>query len=154
MQETANIQIQPGDIFKSQAEVLVCTANTVGAMGAGIALQFRNRHPDLYYYYKKECRRKRFTHRTLMVVYPDGAPYRVLMLPTKRFWGNPSRLDDVDAGIKAMSRWCRKNDIKTIAMTPPGCGLGGLDFETEVRPLLYEYFKGLSTVVQVYLGTR
>lgn len=57
-----------GDIFESKASVLLCPANTVGAMGKGLAQVFRHRHPDLYYRYKQQCRKRRFHPRDLDVV--------------------------------------------------------------------------------------
>ena len=36
-----------GNIFESQTEALVNTVNTVGIMGKGIALQFKNQFPSM-----------------------------------------------------------------------------------------------------------
>ena len=36
-----------GDIFQSKAQALVNPVNCVGAMGAGLARQFKNRYPEL-----------------------------------------------------------------------------------------------------------
>ena len=36
-----------GDIFKSPAQVIVNTVNTVGVMGKGIALEFKKLYPDM-----------------------------------------------------------------------------------------------------------
>ena len=37
-----------GNILESNAEALVNTVNTVGVMGKGIALQFKERYTDNY----------------------------------------------------------------------------------------------------------
>jgi len=66
-----------GDIFESKASVLLCPANTVGAMGKGLAQVFRHRHPDLYYRYKQQCRKRRFHPETLMLFSP-GKTHRLL----------------------------------------------------------------------------
>jgi len=47
-----------GDIFTSDAEAIVNTVNCVGAMGKGIALEFKKRYPDLYAAYREACARK------------------------------------------------------------------------------------------------
>jgi O-acetyl-ADP-ribose deacetylase (regulator of RNase III) len=44
-----------GSIFDSSCEYLTNTINTVGAMGAGLALEFRLRVPEMYQPYKKKC---------------------------------------------------------------------------------------------------
>jgi O-acetyl-ADP-ribose deacetylase (regulator of RNase III) len=47
-----------GDIFTSDAEAIVNTVNCLGAMGKGIALEFKKRYPDLYAAYRQACTRK------------------------------------------------------------------------------------------------
>ena len=40
------IQYIKGNIFDSKAEALVNTVNTVGVMGKGLALQFKEAYPE------------------------------------------------------------------------------------------------------------
>ena len=47
-----------GDIFESQAKVLVNPVNCVGIMGAGLALQFKRRYPEEFNTYKIVCQNK------------------------------------------------------------------------------------------------
>lgn len=44
-----------GDMFNSPAKILVNTVNTVGVMGKGVALEFKNRYPEMFYRYKQLC---------------------------------------------------------------------------------------------------
>lgn len=44
-----------GDIFSSPAKIIVNTVNTVGVMGKGIALEFKNKYPDMFQSYKEIC---------------------------------------------------------------------------------------------------
>lgn len=46
------IKFLKGDLLKSDAEALVNAVNTVGVMGKGIALQFKNQYPENYKVYK------------------------------------------------------------------------------------------------------
>ena len=39
------IEYIEGDIFKSPAQVIVNTVNTMGVMGKGLALEFKQRYP-------------------------------------------------------------------------------------------------------------
>lgn len=43
------------DIFKSPAQVIVNTVNTVGVMGKGIAKRYKEIYPDMYKQYQKFC---------------------------------------------------------------------------------------------------
>lgn len=42
-----------GDLFNSNCTSLVNTVNCVGVMGKGIALEFKNKFPDMFVAYKK-----------------------------------------------------------------------------------------------------
>ncbi len=44
-----------GDLFKSKAQTLVNTVNCVGIMGKGLALQFKQRFPDMFEDYARRC---------------------------------------------------------------------------------------------------
>lgn len=43
------------DIFKSPAQVIVNTVNTVGVMGKGISKRFKGVYPDMFKEYRNFC---------------------------------------------------------------------------------------------------
>ncbi|GAA3332527.1 hypothetical protein GCM10020331_093010 [Ectobacillus funiculus] len=47
------IKFVTGNLLKANVEALINTVNTVGVMGKGIALQFKQAFPDNYKQYKK-----------------------------------------------------------------------------------------------------
>ena len=49
------IHFVKGNLFESNAQALVNAVNTVGVMGKGIALEFKNRYPNNYKIYKDDC---------------------------------------------------------------------------------------------------
>lgn len=49
------ITIKDGDIFNSGADIICHQVNTYGVMGAGIALQVKNKFPNVYKEYEKYC---------------------------------------------------------------------------------------------------
>ena len=49
------VEVVQGDIFASGAQTLVNTVNTVGVMGKGIALEFRERFPAMHRDYVERC---------------------------------------------------------------------------------------------------
>ena len=53
--QTGNISLMEGDIFQTKQPTLVCTVNTEGIMGKGIALAVRNRWPEVYDQYRNHC---------------------------------------------------------------------------------------------------
>ena len=50
------IEIINGNIFKGDADIICHQVNTHGIMGAGIALQIKEKFPDVYEVYKEKCR--------------------------------------------------------------------------------------------------
>ncbi|WP_377159495.1 macro domain-containing protein [Roseateles sp. UC29_93] len=50
------ITFKQGDLFDSDAEAIVNAVNTVGVMGKGIALAFKERFPENYRRYAAACK--------------------------------------------------------------------------------------------------
>ena len=45
------VSLVVGDIFASSMQTLVNPVNTVGVMGRGLALQFKNTYPEMFLIY-------------------------------------------------------------------------------------------------------
>ncbi|MBI5233995.1 MAG: macro domain-containing protein [Deltaproteobacteria bacterium] len=141
------IKLQKGDILKADAEALVNTVNCVGAMGRGIALQFRKEYPENYDEYKTICERKEL-HPGKMLIHDLHRlmnPRYIINFPTKQHWKGKSRLEDIDAGLDALIKDVRRLGIRSIAIPPVGCGLGGLNW-SDVRPRVERAFRNLPDV--------
>jgi len=141
-----------GNLLDADVDALVNTVNTVGVMGKGIALQFKQAYPGNFRAYEAACRRgevqlgKMFTYETGLL----GNPRFVINFPTKGHWRAGSRLGDIKAGLDDLRRIIRDRKIQSIAVPPLGCGNGGLDW-SEVRPLITEALGDLPDVqVVVY----
>ncbi|SUS07958.1 Appr-1-p processing protein [Candidatus Defluviicoccus seviourii] len=136
-----------GDILEADAEALVNTVNCVGVMGRGVALQFRKAFPENYAAYKAVCERKELRPGR-MFVFEAGQltnPRYIINFPTKDHWKGKSRLTDIDAGLVALVDEVRRLGIRSIAIPPLGCGLGGLEW-SDVRPRIERAFGELPEV--------
>ena len=132
-------EYKTGDILAEDAEALVNTVNCVGVMGRGIALQFKNAFPDNFKAYHEACKRQE-VRPGCMFVFETGRltnPRYIINFPTKRHWRGNTRMEDIDAGLKALRDVIRENNIRSIALPPLGSGLGGLNWD-EVRPRIEE----------------
>lgn len=139
-----------GDIFKSPAQVIVNTVNTVGVMGKGIALEFKKRYPDMFQAYRDICDKRKLKTGSLMLYYePD---HWVLLFPTKENWRNPSRMEYIEAGLAKFSRTYAEKGITSVAFPKLGCGNGELNW-SEVQPVMEKYLKDLPIDIYIYLGT-
>jgi O-acetyl-ADP-ribose deacetylase (regulator of RNase III) len=129
------IDLIQGNLLEAEADALVNTVNTEGVMGKGVALQFSKKFPEMLAAYKKACEagEVRPGH---MHIFERGEmfqPRYIINFPTKRHWRSPSRIEDIEAGLKALVKEIEKRGIRSIALPPLGCGNGGLDWN-EVLP--------------------
>ena len=129
------IRFKAGDILAEDVEALVNTVNCVGVMGRGIALQFKKAFPANFKAYAAACKRWEVKPGR-MFVFETGAlanPRYIVNFPTKRHWRGKSRIEDVEAGLKALAAEIEARNIRSIAVPPLACGLGGLAWD-DVRP--------------------
>jgi O-acetyl-ADP-ribose deacetylase (regulator of RNase III)/uncharacterized protein YwgA len=137
-----------GDLFDSQAQVLVNTVNCVGVMGKGVAEQFKKRFPTMFEDYKRRCDQK-LLRIGEPYLYQDAAGARIINFPTKDHWRSPSRLADIQLGLEYFAAHAASWGIASVAMPPLGCGNGGLEW-SEVGPLIYQKLNGLPVNIEVY----
>jgi O-acetyl-ADP-ribose deacetylase (regulator of RNase III) len=141
------IEISRGDILNADVEALINTVNCVGVMGRGLAAQFKRAYPKNFTAYQTACKRHEVQPgRTLIVETGQRInPRWVINFPTKRHWRGKSRMEDIEAGLAALVADVRRLGIKSIAIPPLGCGLGGLDW-SEVRPRIERALAALTDV--------
>jgi len=124
------IEYKTGDILSEDAEALVNTVNCVGIMGRGVALQFKNAFPANFQAYKLACDRHEVQPGRMFVFENQTLtnPRFIINFPTKRHWKGKSRIEDIEAGLAALTREIRDRNIRSIALPPLGSGLGGLNW--------------------------
>ncbi|HYP02286.1 MAG TPA: macro domain-containing protein [Pyrinomonadaceae bacterium] len=135
-----------GNLLETEAEALVNTVNTVGVMGKGIALQFKQAYPENYEAYRKACEHGE-VQPGKMFVFITGQlyPRYIINFPTKRHWKGKARIKDIESGLADLIDVVRRREIKSIAVPPLGCGNGGLRW-SDVRPLIEAAFAELPGV--------
>ncbi len=146
------IEYKCGDMLGEDVEALVNAVNCVGVMGAGIALQFKKAFPENFKAYRKACGKQEVQPGRMFVFAMKelNNPRYIINFPTKRHWREKSCMEDIEAGLQALAAEIRKYGIRSIAIPPLGCGLGGLSWLalkpcievamrpfTDVRTILY-----------------
>ena len=141
------IKLIQGDILKADAEALVNTVNCVGVMGRGVALQFRKAFPTNFKVYKAACKDNQVKPGKMFVCDLNRLynPRFIINFPTKRHWQGKSCMEDIRSGLSDLIDFVQQQKIRSIAIPPLGCGLGGLNW-AEVRPLIIEAFQSLPEV--------
>jgi len=133
-----SIRYEHGDLLSAPAEAVVNTVNTRGVMGKGIALQVKQRWPEVDRAYRAASKRGEVTLGHMHLVERGGlgdGPRFVINFPTKDHWRSRSKLSDIEAGLVDLRTTIEKLGLRSIAIPPLGCGNGGLDW-ADVRPLI------------------
>jgi len=142
------MKILVGDILKSKAQTLVNTVNCVGIMGKGIALEFKNKFPEMFEDYMRRCNRNEIR---------IGQPYlykslfgqQIVNFPTKEHWKSISKVRDIEGGLDYLLAHYKQWGITSIAIPPLGCGNGQLEWKV-VGPLIYKRAKQMGIPVEIY----
>lgn len=69
-----------------------------------------------------------------VIIFHD--PVRVLTCPTKHDWRDRSDLTLIRRSCEQLVAICDKFGVRTCYLPRPGCANGGLDWETQVRPVV------------------
>ena len=103
-----------GDIFTSDAEVIVNSVNCVGVMGKGIALEFKKRYPEMFAEYRKVCAQKDLNPGRVWVYQSKGKI--IFNAAVKDDWRDAARISWVESCLKRIVELCRDMKIRSIAL--------------------------------------
>ncbi|MFM5708093.1 macro domain-containing protein [Aeromonas veronii] len=141
-----------GNLFDSHAKAIVNAVNTVGVMGKGIALDFKEKYPSNMAAYKQAC-----TDGIVQVgkVFPvrvtesDTVEW-VINFPTKKHWKGKSDIEWIKTGLIDLKKFIKSSSIKSIAIPPLGAGHGGLSWN-DVKKCLESELSSLADVdIEIY----
>lgn len=148
------IQFVTGNFFDYKADIRINTVNCVGAMGAGVALQFKNKYPEMNKEYIKAC-----NDGTIQIGKPhvwsnnnffnQDENVIIINFPTKLHWKNPSEYDYVEKGLQWLSNFLINHKGKTITVPALGCGHGGLDWFI-VKEMIIKYLSNIDMTILVF----
>lgn len=129
------INFEIGNIFESKAEALINPVNTKGVMGKGLALQFKQKFPKNFIYYKEKCNLNQLDIGTDLIYYKENGKI-IINFPTKQDWRQPSKLEFIQIGLLKLKELILKEKITSIAIPPLGAGNGGLNWNTVKEELI------------------
>lgn len=137
------VSYHPGhSIVDDAADVLVNTVNCVGVMGKGVALAFAKRWPEIVEFYKRDCRSGLIkAGGCVLYPLPRDEQRSWAALATKGDWRQPSRMVWIESSLAQLADQAAEIGYRSIAIPPPGCGNGGLDWR-EVEPIVLRHLGG------------
>jgi O-acetyl-ADP-ribose deacetylase (regulator of RNase III) len=135
-------------IFNRKTHAIVNPVNCMGVMGAGLALKFKRRYPDMFKHYLRKCETNEM--RIGNVVWYSMEQHFIAMLATKLDWQQPSTLGYIRSGLASLAE--NPYGLRSISVPPLGCGLGGLSIR-DIKPLIREYLTTYQRVELVLYPT-
>jgi hypothetical protein len=116
-------------------------------MGAGLALEFRLRYPEMHEKYIELCKQKMIKIGTLWIY---KAPDRfILNFPTKTDWKYPSKLAYLEAGLSKFVQTYADKGITSVAFPMLGADKGGLSQDLSLNTIT-QYLSNIPIDVEVY----
>ena len=138
------------DKLNENSAVCILTNETIynnkNVMGGGIAKEAALRNPNLKFKCAECIVNDKFS---LGIDKVSGA--EMLRFSTKDNVWEDSKLNIIEMSLIKLRHYCNLNPNKTIYLPRPGCGLGGLDWETQVKPLCEKYLNNLDNLFITYM---
>lgn len=141
------IKFTKGNLLEANVDALVNTVNTVGIMGKGIALMFKERFPANFREYEAACKAGEVRVGEMFVTANNefNGPKWIINFPTKEQWFRRTKLDWIESGMVSLKNVIREKGINSVAVPPLGCGNGGLKWST-VRQIIERELSELDDV--------
>lgn len=142
-----SLHFMKGDMFNSTAELLINPVNTVGVMGAGLAEKFKKKYPQNFKAYTAYCKTVSTFKEYRYHVHKEKGK-TIFNFATKEHFANFSKLSYIRRSMIMLVNYLEKNPVKSIAIPPVGCGLGGLEMRNVLHLILY-YLRQLPYSIRV-----
>ncbi|MCB9168861.1 MAG: macro domain-containing protein [Flavobacteriales bacterium] len=140
-----------GNLLDADTEALVNTVNTVGVMGKGIALQFKQAFPENFKRYAAACKAGELEPGKLLFTteHTVQGDRIIINFPTKTEYYRKSKYEYIEAGLATLATELPARGISSVAVPPLGCGHGGLNWE-KVRRMIEDHLGPLPMRVVVF----
>lgn len=125
-----------GDLFTTDAQAIGHGVNCAGLMGAGIAVKFREKFPEMYRYYLSLCQAGLLRPGSVYPYY-TGDDVTVYNIASQASPGADARYPWLVTGVMKALESCETMGYDRLALPYIGAGIGGLDRD-EVRKRLAE----------------
>ena len=115
-------------------------------LGTGLALKISTKWPEAQKQFKKYTRNNKFESGDVFTA--KGEPGIIYIATQPDMYH--AELSYLNRGLKNLANHCVKNKILSVALPKIGAGLGKLDWETEVKPLIIRHLERSATVFWIY----
>jgi O-acetyl-ADP-ribose deacetylase (regulator of RNase III) len=145
------IKFVSGDILKTKSHYLAqgVAIESPESLGTGLALKVSTKWPDAQKHFKQFTRSQNFLGGDIFVVRTTKSRPGIIYIGTQPDMYHAS-LSYLNRGLRKLARYCEKHEIESVSLPKIGTGLGKLDWEEEVKPLLMRHLEDQKTSFFVY----
>lgn len=139
------------DIIAETEGFILQGCNASGGYGAGLSGHIAKKWPQVYEQFKAQGTGKHLLG-TIDIIKINNILW-IVNGYTQLFYGNDGKkyadVTSVDLVLHKAFIWCYLNNVK-LKTVQLGCGLGGLDWTSEVQPLFEKYEKKIGIEAEIY----
>lgn len=147
------IEFVAGDLFANAHAVQAFAhgCNCEGSMGAGIAVGFRQRYPEMYEQYRALCKAqpREFNLGEVWLWKADEQPWVFNLGTQERVWRARASYEAIETALERMRALADAETVTSIAIPRIGVGYGGLSWK-KVRAIVERVFASWSGRLVVY----
>lgn len=147
------VEYVSGDLFvnRYEAQALAHGCNCKGSMGAGIAVGFKERYPEMYDEYRKRCKAtpRQFNPGDVFLWKAEDKPWVFNLATQEDYWRSRATYEAVERVLDTMKQLADQEAIRTIAMPPIGSGYGGLSWR-KVKAIIERIFVEWPGTLYIY----
>ncbi len=137
-----------GDLFAAEGlHAYAHGCNCAGAMGAGIAIEFKRRWPRMFEEYAARCLDGRFGLGDVFVWSEDA--HTIFNLGTQEHWRKKAQIPALTKSLGRMLELAAHAGVDRIGLPRIGAGLGGLDWK-RVKKVITEVGQHSPVVMVVF----
>jgi O-acetyl-ADP-ribose deacetylase (regulator of RNase III) len=149
------IQYLSGDLFTNDrgAQALAHGVNCKGSMGAGIAVGFRERYPEMYEEYRRRCKAtpRELNPGDCFLWKATDRPWVFNLATQEGYWRSRATYEAVEQALAVMREQASAEGVVTIAMPRIGTGYGGLSWK-KLQAIVERVFEEWPGTLYVYEG--
>ncbi|WP_028896554.1 macro domain-containing protein [Prevotella sp. HUN102] len=145
------IKYVSGNILQSKDQYIaqgVATGSQEG-LGTGLAFKLSSQFPEIQKLFKKYTRNTKFQAGDIFIGEIKGRFPGIIYIATQPDMYH-AELSFLNKGLKELKKICKSKGIKTVSLPKIGAGLGKLDWDNEVKPLLESILSDSETIFNVY----
>lgn len=132
-----------GNLLDEELDIIAHQVNCLGIMGAGIALQIKNKYPEVYKEYKRASERipmQELLGRSQIIFVEREGKFVANIFSQQRIGkGRQTNYEALKEGLIELKNFAKKNNYSVGLPYKIGCGLAGGDWGV-VRKIIDQAF--------------